>query len=327
MIGNTILQVIMAIIVILLLAFVSYSIYNSEIRANLYNLSIQNVTKKQVPIFKGIYSYNQPSRLSYNTNNSKYGDYIALDPSINQTGGAEYSYNFWLFKNADSPTTPLFIRGSSHKVRYNSSKYHPESESVSGWYLVKNPLITLVKGIGNHGIVVELNSISDIDGYKENKGKYNSNPGNDLLEYDSFLGVKNMNEYYNDKWTMITVVIQETNPSNDIIFRNKASVKIYVNGFLHMSKTIGSESSTAMRHNQGKLHINPGADPSLNNNSMIADLLYSNYVLTPDEIVALYKKDFTKTGMTMPTRVSVNNLTFDYSAVINNPNDITINPI
>jgi len=324
MLGNSILQVIMAIIVILLLGFVSYSIYNSEVRTNLYNLSIQNVTKKKVPIFNGIYSYSSSNKVSYNTNNPKYGDYVALDPSINQTGGAEYSYNFWLYKKSDSPTTPLFIRGSSHKVEYDSSKYHPKSDSETGWYLVKNPLITLVKGEGdNHGVVIELNSISEVDGYKENKQI--SEGSDDLSTYGSFLGIKNMNSYYNDKWTMITVVVQETNPANDIIFRNKASVKIYVNGFLHMSKTIGSEYSIQMRHNQGKLHINP--EPQPRNNTMIADLLYSNYVLTPDEIIALYKADFSKVGMTMPTRVEVTNTTFDYSPVINNPNDITVIPL
>ena len=123
MLGNSILQVIIAIIVILLLGFLSYSIYNSEIRTNLYNLSIQNVTKKKVPIFKGIYSYDN-DRVSYNTNNPKYGDYVGLDPSINQTGGAEYSYNFWLYKTVESPTTPLFIRGSMHKTKYNSDEHH-----------------------------------------------------------------------------------------------------------------------------------------------------------------------------------------------------------
>ena len=130
---------------------------------------------------------------------------------------------------------------------------------------------------------------------------------------------------YNDKWTMITVVVQETNPANDIIFRNKASVKIYVNGFLHMTKTVGSESSTAMRHNHGKLHINP--DKAGDNSTMIAELLYSNYVLTPVEITALYKEDFTKKGMTMPTRIVVNEVDFEYSPVITVPNDIKVIPL
>jgi hypothetical protein len=330
MLGNTILQVIMAIIVVLLLGVISYSIYNSEIRTNIYNMSSKIITKKQVPVFKGIYSYSN-SRVSFNTNNPEFGDYISLDPSINQTGGAEYSYNFWLYKTATSTSQALFIRGSDKMVGYNSSGYNCNSTSSTGWYLVKNPLVKLLKSTnnGNHGLAIELNSISEPDGYKLNGVKPDCNDADDIEKYASFIGIKDMNESFNDKWTMITLVIQETNPTDDIIFRNKANVKLYVNGILHMEKSVGNETagSTAMLHNQGKLHINPNADADSTNTTMIADLLYSNYALTVDEITTLYKAKFVATGMIMPSRSDIIEDKIEYSDIINNPDDITIKPL
>ena len=325
MLGNTLLQVIMAIIVVLLLGVISYSIYNNDIRTNLYNMSSKKITKKQVPVFKGIYSYKN-SKVSYNTNNPELGDYVALDPSINQTGGAEYSYNFWLYKTATCATTPLFIRGSDLKVSYNSNKYNCKSDE--GWYLVKNPLVTLLKGeTGYHGLVVELNSLSEPDGYKLNASKPTCSSVNDILKHESFIGIKNMDNSYDEKWTMITLVVRETNPSSDIIFRNKANVKFYVNGILHVEKNVGNEDngSTAMLHNHGKLHINPeSTTDNTSKKTMIADLLYSNYVLTIDEITALYKAKFTTTGMVAPTYEKINSTEFKYSSIIDNPDDITI---
>jgi hypothetical protein len=328
MVGNTLLQVIMAIIVVLLLGVISYSIYNNDIRTNLYNMSSKKITKKQVPVCKGIYSYTN-SKVSYNTNNPELGDYVALDPSINQTGGAEYSYNFWLYKTAECTTTPLFIRGSDKKVSYDSNKYNCKSDE--GWYLVKNPLVTLLKDdeTGDHGLVVELNSLREPDGYKLNASKPNCSSLNDLIKYESFIGIKNMNASYNEKWTMITLVVQETNPSSDIIFRNKANVKFYVNGILHVEKSVGNDDngSTAMLHNHGKLHINPESESEQDDTTkktMIADLLYSNYVLTIDEITALYKAKFTTTGMVAPTYDKINETEFKYSSIIDNPDDIKI---
>ena len=324
MLGNTILQVIMAIIVVLLLGVISYSIYNNDIRSNIYNMSVQTITKKQVPVFKGIYSYSS-GKITYNTNNPEYGDYISLDPSMNQNGGAEYSYNFWLYITAESAedTVVLFTRGSDKKVNYKS-EHNCDANEESSWYLVKNPLVKLFKDLdNNHGLVIELNSLNDPDGFKLNSDKPDCNSTDKLLKNASFIGIKDMDQSYNEKWTMVTFVVQETNPTEDIIFRNKANVKIYINGILNTEKSVGNETttSTAMLHNHGKLHINPGSSEG-DSKTMIADLLYSNYALSIDEVVTLYKAKFNTNGMIMPSRNVIEDVDYKYSS--KNPEDIKI---
>ena len=98
MIGD-ILQILIAIILIVLLALIAYSIYNSEIRDMLMDMTKKVVVKKRTDIFKGIFSYD--GEVKYNTSDSKYGDYRAIEPSMNQKGGAEYSYNFCMHSFTD----------------------------------------------------------------------------------------------------------------------------------------------------------------------------------------------------------------------------------
>jgi hypothetical protein len=328
MIGD-ILQILIAIILIVLLALIAYSIYNSEIRDMVFDITKKVVVKKRTDIFKGIFSYD--AQVKYNTSNSKYGDYRAIEPSMNQKGGAEYSYNFWLYKSQenDQDDVVLFLRGSNKKVRYTAHK-NCKTLDDAGWFIVKNPLVRLFKQDGqSHGLVVEFNGIDEPDSFQE--GSYDPNCGGTQLDQNQpLLGVQMMDNKYDDKWTMITIVIQETNPSNDIVFRNQATVKMYINGYLTMTRNVSGsfeeDKTTAMRQNKGNLYLYPNGDQQVNG-LMMADLAYFNYVLTDEEITALYKEDFTKVGMTKPTRMDLSSTDFEKSAVVEHPSMNTIKSI
>ena len=76
------------------MAFIGYSIYNREF---INSISISNTNKKITKIFTGILDYTESKNIDIETYNKTEFTYLDINPSINQNGGAEYSYNFWLF--------------------------------------------------------------------------------------------------------------------------------------------------------------------------------------------------------------------------------------
>ena len=91
---NTIIQIILSIFLISIMAFIGYSVYNREF---INSISISNTNKKITKIFTGILDYTESKNIDIETYNKSDFTYLDINPSINQNGGAEYSYNFWLF--------------------------------------------------------------------------------------------------------------------------------------------------------------------------------------------------------------------------------------
>ena len=103
---------------------------------------------------------------------------------------------------------------------------------------------------------------------------------------------------------MITLVVNETDNEKNILFRNKAKVKLYLNGYEYLEKSGDIyDSTTAFRHNISNLYINPlkynGADPDI----IIADLAYFNYSLSDNEIVTLYNSGFNNNQAMIPSEM------------------------
>ena len=91
---NPVTQVIISLIILLLMGYVAYNIYLIELH---HMFKGQNDIKKEVEIFNGILDFYQSKDIAYNTKNKAHEMYRDISPSINQEGGAEYSYNFWLY--------------------------------------------------------------------------------------------------------------------------------------------------------------------------------------------------------------------------------------
>ena len=55
---------------------------------------------------------------------------------------------------------------------------------------------------------------------------------------ENLFGIKNLKDRKDlrNKWNMITIVVSETNPSDDILFKNKSIVKLYLNGYKYLTK-------------------------------------------------------------------------------------------
>ena len=321
MILSNIIQIILASILILLLLFIAYMIYNYE---SLLNIRNARTLRKEIVIFDGIMDF-ATTQWSFNTYNRSLLSFKDLTPSVNQNGGAEYSYNFWLYinksglNNISSSDIVLLSRGSKIKVPYINNT-NCELTNKGSYLLVRNPLIRM-KADGS-SLIVEYNTITNPDSFRENgTNMINCASGSWFDKNKGMLGIYNMDNYvYNKRWFMVTVILREITPDNDILYKNKTSCKIYLNGLNILDRIVESPygntyGSAAMKHNRAPLHVNPGDIFSSSSKNDVnpfvtagtgtsalkmANLHYYNYALSDNEIVQLFNNKFSKMPAVAP---------------------------
>ena len=321
-------QVIIAIILVILMGALAYGIYNKNVQELILDIVKPKIIKKKTKILDGLYSY-EKGKVKYNTNDKLSGTYIDLSPSINQNGGAVYTYNFWLFMPDNSTCSDihnliLFTRGSEKKIKYESkfTCNTDDTDSIGGdgkWFLVKNPLVRLKLDSSNNKIdeiVVEINSIEHPEVVHE--GANVSDQQCKTKPNENLFGIKNLSNRtdLHNKWNMITIVVSETNPSDDILFKNKSIVKLYLNGYKYLTKhgeaIYDSEDSksTAIRSNKGNLYLNPTGSTSTTvcTEIAISDLTYFNYTLEDKDIISLFKEGCKKTPALIPSETAFDSL-------------------
>jgi hypothetical protein len=275
---DIIIQVILAILLLLIMGFLAYSIYDNEY---IKSIKLNNTNKKETKILDGIYEFNQPT-YTVDTMNTYDPRYLDINPSVNQTGGAEYSYNFWLYYNIKDPNSTLitgdrsqkyivlFYKGLRNLVNYNQFDYSCDTKSktlgAKKYLLVKNPLVKLSND-GTH-LIIEYNNINTPDTFNSSSNKKNCKITGLYDNMENKLGIKDMdNRLFNKSFNMITIVMQESPENEDELFVNRTNCKVYLNGTLISNRStlnndLASESSTdsystVMKKNIGNLYINP----------------------------------------------------------------------
>ena len=328
----TIIQIIIALILISLMGIIAYGIYNKDIQEIVLDILKPNTVKKKTKIINGVFPYQQQA--IFNTTDTSNGTYVDVNPSVNQAGGAVYSYNFWLFipetienQSATDKTLILFTKGSKNIIKYQSPfRCNTNNE---GWFLTKNPLVRLdFNGRQVDAIIVEFNSISSPDVYHAGASLADKKCGSsNHVNYDENLfGIKNLSSRTGliNKWNMITIVVSETTaePNNVFLSSNQVIVKLYLNGYQYLDKdgeiVLNEDSlSTAIKSNRGDLILNPGSD-IINNHIMrteskiaISDLTYFNYTLTDLEVTNLFKQGCNKKTALLPSKNNFDSVGFD----------------
>ncbi len=338
MILVNLLQIILSIILVIILALIAYVIFSYESISAVQNIA---TLKKEIIIFDGIIDFST-TQTTYNTYNKTSLSYRDLSPSVNQNGGAEYSYNFWLYidknsltNNSISEDIVLLLRGSRIKLPYISD-YNCEIFNKNKYIIVKNPLIR-IKNDGS-ALIVEYNTITNPDSYRDNGYSLSSCGSSSWYDRNKgLLGIYNMDgDVYNKKWFMVTVILRETSPENDILYKNRTTCKIYINAVNILDRVVDSpyngdlEGSAVMKHNKGPLYINPGdiynMDESKSTTNplesstdkpplLMANLSYFNYAIQDLDIKALFKKGFTKTSAELPSIIDNNDMVEDKYAI------------
>ena len=329
-------QIIFALIIIILMGVLAYGIYNKNAQEVLLDLVKPKTVKIETPIIKGAFAYGKGNKGSFNTTNKGKGNYVNLSPSINQKGGAVYTYNFWLYipdkatpsdQLNNTKTLVLFNRGSNQLIKYKSD-YRCDT-TTNPWFLVKNPLVRLDFTASSQvsAIIVEFNSIEHPDVFHSGANTGDKECTGDMITRDAnLIGIKELERRTDltNKWNMVTIMVSETSDENNVfVSSNQAVVKLYLNGYAYLNKDGELENkSTAMKVNNSELHLG-GSDsladatsgnPILSNlsgksaNIAISDLTYFNYTLTDKEVVNLFKKGCNKNTALIPSEQTFANL-------------------
>lgn len=316
---NPLIQVIISLIILLLMGYIGYNIYLIELQ-NMFQG--ENDIRKEVSILSGTYDFSN-SEVRYSTQNKTQLNYKNIKPSINQEGGAEYSYNFWLFVDQDAlPKNQqagnekdyiLFLKGE--KNLYASDKFNYNCANVDKTHnpviITKNPLVRL-SGDGKK-IAVEYNNIYTADSFQQS-ASYKScneiNSKNWIERNKKLLGIYDIE--FNNKWFMVTIVMKEVADSNNVLSINKASCKMYINGVKLLDKKVETKYmnniySATFKNNSSPFYINPKIDASFiepaknpfgnlekENQLKMADIKYYNYAINDDIIASLYNKGFNR---------------------------------
>lgn len=275
---RTSLQVVAAAAIVLILFIVGYSVFNREA---VKSFREARELRNKIEIFKGVKDMAIIQGESYNTVNENSPLYINLRPSVNQAGGIEYTYNFWLYKDNSLQSPPiqdgttrtavpvdnglqptdiiLLLRGVDKAIPYPNICGNTKTD-----IFVKCPLIKLE----NYGdsLTVEFNTKKGVDPVRDgapDKCKLSSTDWNEVNSHK--VSVRNLSQQANfDKqWFMVTVVLQDTYPKDPLPFRNRVRVLIYINGVLELDQYVDSRlnqidvDASILKPNEGNLYIMP----------------------------------------------------------------------
>lgn len=309
------LQVIISLIILLLMGYIGYNIYLIELQ-NMFQG--ENDIRKEVNILSGTYDFSN-GEAKYNTGDKTELNFKNIKPSINQEGGAEYSYNFWLSIDQDKISSMsesnkkdiiLFLKGEknfyyNNKTNYNCANINTPNNPI---IITKNPLVRL-SGDGRR-IAIEYNNIYNSDSFQHNSKYDNCNllsqSVNDWNKRNkNMLGVYDID--FNNKWFMVSIVMKEVADSNNVLAINRASCKMYINGVKLLDKKVETKYvnniySATFKNNTSPLYINPifkdiikeGQNPynkiGETNVLKMADFKYYNYAINEDIITQVYNK-------------------------------------
>lgn len=324
MLLTTIVQVLIALVIVIVLFVVAFYIYNRE-----YISAIQTASKlqKRVDIFKGIKDLKNNKNELYDTADKTHPTYKDLQLSVNQKGGAEFTYNFWLYKDNSislvqdsipvktdqglrTDDIVLLLKGVKQSYTYRGLCGKTKTD-----VLVKCPLIKLQADLDV--LAVELNTVTGPDSVHEMSRNTCSDASKDWKKMNAhMLAIEGLTKpNFDKKWFMVSVVMQDVTPVDPLPFRNRVRVLIYVNGVLELDRyvdgrlgSVGDDPSI-IRQNMGALYVAPSIkitregqaettvavpDNIPEKSLYMADLSYFNYALPIEEIKSLHASGFTK---------------------------------
>jgi hypothetical protein len=337
--NNALIQVIISLIILLLMGYIGYNIYLIELQ-NMFKG--ENDLRKEVNILNGTYDFSN-NESKFNTIDKTVINFKDIRPSTKQDGGAEYSYNFWIYidqeklrniRHSEDKDIILFLKGEknlyyNNKTNYNCGNIKTSQNPV---IITKNPLVRL-SGDGSR-IVIEYNNIYTSDSF-QNDSKYNDSEDacknvvmNDWNNRNkNMLGIYNIE--FNNKWFMVTIVMKEVSDRDNVLSQNRASCKMYINGVKLLDRKVETryiniKHSATLKNNSSPFYINPllsenVVKPNKNpynrvteeNALKMSDIKYFNYAINEEMITSLYNKGFNSEIATIDTKLTKNMVTVD----------------
>ena len=208
-----------------------------------------------------------------NTMNPSAKNYAVLPRSINQYGGAEFTYQFWINISNTTPANvgnkDILVRGdiSTYNLMTVDSKTQQVTSSVDD-IIIKCPRIRFNGSFDS--LAVELNTIT------------NPNPPPIIISSANRTGQNtNLLKFIPNKWVLYTFVFRDRFRINE--FEDGIQMKFYVGDFLYQTSSMDG----ALRQNNGNLYLFPNGSVQ---GCIIGNLAYYNYALGLDDITKMVNR-------------------------------------
>jgi len=284
---NPLPQIVISLIILILMGYFAYNVYIMEFKTMIKGYKDVRI---QTDILKGVFDLGIGGEIKFNTVNKAHYKYIDINASTNQQGGAEYSYNFWLYvdkekmknKNTYKKDIVLFFKGEK-ELYYNHDSNFNCSNIGKNIVITKNPLIRI--DFDASKLVVDYNNIHSVDSY-QHRSRYDkcnvySKASTWNEKNNNMLGVYDIN--FNRKWYMVSVVMKEIAEQNNVLSNNRAECKIYINGYTVFNSKVetkydGSIHSATSKNNKSPFYINP----SFSNNKQLTEEIKNEFFNTSD---------------------------------------------
>jgi len=324
---NAAIQIFLAIAIVIILCVIGFIVYDADQINAIRKSTVPQIT---TPIFKGIIDLKTTKDIEYNTLDSTDAlnpNYVNLGDSYNQPGGAEFTYNFWLYvdkskftggtpTNSEKTTTSrgsigadkglatdniiLLLRGDKIPKRYTNLCGDPKTD-----ILVKCPLIKLENTPGTSSemkadmLTVEFNTIQGPDAIQENSDDTCKQKSVSWSHVNSFkLSVTGLTSKPGiaGKWNMITVMIRDTYPNDPLPIRNKTRCTIYINGGIELDTYVDGKFAKGYSNN-----ANPSIIKMNKGNLYIAPTVSGAYSLSNASAKGVMMADLTFYNYAIPT--------------------------
>lgn len=207
----------------------------------------------------------------------------------------------------------LLLRGNKTPYAYKRlCAKNNDNKALKYDIMTKNPMIKLENG--GDVLSVEINTIQSPDAVRARSRDVCDDVSEDWEHAQSYrIALKNLSMQPGtvvNRWFMVTVCVQDTTPMDPLPIRNNVRVRVYINGTKELDRYLdgrldqGPGSATALRTNQGNLHVAPVIklgdkrlthDIEGNDRMYMADLSYFNYALADDEVTRRFNAGISRT--------------------------------
>ena len=285
-------QIIIGLIIILILYIISLLVLNTDSLVVYSNAKVKK--NEKIYIFQGQQAVTKISGSFYNTINPYTENFLKIPKSVNDRGGAQFSYQFWMkisdtgYANYQNLTVLLkgdktqYVRGvydaktgvlvPFDPILYNQS---PDNTSSQPDYMVKCPLIKFGNSYKN--LIIEFNTNKDPSARMET-----------ILEGSSEYS-KNVLSLSPLNWYLITYVIEDNySPASGTV--NGIQVVLYVNDFPYQTSSAATDPllrNNYLRQNDGDLYMFP--DVQVPKEFMqLSNMRYFNYALSQSDVASTF---------------------------------------
>jgi hypothetical protein len=299
-VGGFIASFVVTLIVISFIVPLFFPQVSRYLRDKTLNSNTKSYTKdrKIVPIITGECAFGTRKGFNLGTVYKTMSNFVDISPSVDQKGGVEFSYTFWINMRSklvgSSYTYPLrtdgtvvFCKGiypTDNPTDVSNLSARVENATIpdkaTANVLVKCPMVRFTPP-APVGVAVPLNHVPSL------QVEFNTfkNPHNVIILEDTLVSQITGSEE-NPKWHLISVVFK------DHISHQKGyseptglQVDVFFNDVLAKSHVVPNDG---VKLNDGNLYVNPSR--TSDTDSTYSTLTYYNYALTASEITNIFQK-------------------------------------